>query len=196
MRRQAGFAVMELLIAMALLSVIASFIAGSLAFGNRVWERTNAISDNGQRLSEIAFIRDSLSQALIFPRTSNSQTAFNGQPDGFSLIVLRSAPGYAADQPWRITFAHIPRTDFITVGLTPDFPGPANTSERKLLKGLDAISVRYHGRLLDQDRARWQDEWSDQPHLPERIEISLSFKAGAKGEPAQNTTVIVRPKVQ
>ncbi len=187
---------MELLIAMALLSVIASFIAGSLAFGNRVWERAGAIPDNGQRLSEIGFIRDSLSQALTFPRVSGAQPAFNGQPDGFSVIVLRSAPGYATDQPWRIAFSHVSGTDFMTVGLSPDFPGRATSGERKILQGLTGISVRYHGRLLDQDQSRWQEEWSDQPHLPDRIDISLSFKENAKGGPAEDMTVIVRPKVQ
>ncbi|MDJ0929782.1 hypothetical protein [Breoghania sp.] len=63
---RSGFAVMELLIAMAFLGVIASFIAGSLAFGNRIWDRTGLASDNGRCLSELSFLRTSLSHALIF----------------------------------------------------------------------------------------------------------------------------------
>lgn len=188
---RAGFAVMELLIAMALLGVIASFIAGSLAFGNRVWERASSVSDNGRRLSELGFLRDSLSQSLMFPRTAGARSAFQGQTDAISIVTLRAAPGFAADQPWRISFSRLPGQDHLTVGFSPDFSGPAQPQEREILQHLTGFSVRYFGRQLDQDQVRWQIDWEDQPHLPDLIEVSLTFQdEGA----TTNRTLTIRPR--
>ncbi|PTW61052.1 prepilin-type N-terminal cleavage/methylation domain-containing protein [Breoghania corrubedonensis] len=189
---RAGFAMMEMLIAMALLGVIASFIAGSLAFGNRVWERTNRISDNGRRLSEIGFLRDSLSQALVFPKTGNNETTFQGQANSISIVMLRPAEGLAAEQPWHISFSRIAGTDHLTVGFSPPFTGRVQPQERVILDHLKGFSVRYYGRLLDQDRIRWQESWEDQPHLPDLIEISLRFEDDGH---QTDRMLLVHPKV-
>lgn len=180
--RTAGFAVMELLVAMALLGVIATFIAGSLAFGNRVWERANAVSDNGRRIAEIAFLRNTLTQAITLPKVGGDTEppAFNGQIDNIQVVTLRTAPGYAADQPWMISVSKVPRDPKLIVGFAPLFQGRVEQQEQHLLERLDAMAIRYYGRLLDEDQPRWQQQWEKQPHLPDLIEITLTFDDGGQ----------------
>lgn len=188
---RAGFAVMELLVAMALLAVIASFVAGSLAFGNRVWERAQSVSDNGLRLSQIAFVRQTLSQARSPTGPRSSNITLEGRRDGIGLTVLRPTQGYPADQPWRVSFARMPRTDYLTVGFSPQFVGGAAVEEREILHDLRTFSMRYYGRLLDEDQPGWHQDWEDQPHLPDLIEISLTFSDMDGVEPQR---VTIRPK--
>ncbi len=64
--------------------------------------------------------------------------------------------------------------------------------ERKILQHLSDFSVRYYGRPLDQDQARWQQEWVDQPHLLDRIEVSITFE---DGDDRTSRTLTVQPKV-
>ena len=78
------------------------------------------------------------------------------------------------------------------MGFAPRFAGRVPPQEREILHHLKAFSLRYHGRLIDQDQVRWQDGWEGQPHLPDLIEVSLTFE---EDERQTNQTLLVRPKV-
>jgi general secretion pathway protein J len=56
-RRAAGFTLLELLVAMALMALVALILAGGLQFATRAWHRAQAASDE---MARVAGVHDAL----------------------------------------------------------------------------------------------------------------------------------------
>jgi prepilin-type N-terminal cleavage/methylation domain-containing protein len=178
--RDAGFTLLEMLVAAALMALIAVTAAGGLRFGARVWERA---ADAGEAATEDRALRRFLRETLtglapVRPRDGSREPALllEGRPD--RLLAAASLPGALSPPgPQWAALAFERRGDGIALTLRwealgptpPDASGPSAAAVT-LAEGLDGGRFIYHGP----DGPR--DAWSG-PDAPRLIEVALG--AGA-----------------
>ena len=197
-KHRAGFALLELLIGIAMLALLATIVSGSLTFGRRVWERAEAISHGGKQMAALGYLRRQITQALVIPPldlNNTEQTApFDGAPDALSFASFQPTGDQGLDQPYMLSLARLPEDDALTITFAPLFEGAVAEEKRpiRLLPGLSDIKLRYYGRMVDGDATRWRTTWRGQPWLPQIVELQLTF---ADGGEVVTRSLTIRPRL-
>lgn len=196
---KAGFALLEVLIGIAMLGMLATIVSGSLTFGRRVWERADAISQSGLQLAGFGYLRRQISQAAIIPPTDLSfgvQAAeFDGRPERLSFAAFLPSERDGVELPYMLSLEKPTAEGALVVSFAPLLETGESGQKRppvRVLKGLRAIEFRYFGRSIDGDGARWYGRWEGQPWLPEIVEIALTI---ADGEETVERTLSIRPRL-
>jgi general secretion pathway protein J len=176
--RQAGFTLLELMVAMALLALLGLVLAGGMRFGLQAWNRLDATLDRGEpiALSQV-LLRRTLEQALPLPAAAAPGViAFAGGNSGLRFIA--PLPERAAG----------PGLHQVTIGLEPSeagfalvlswqpLDGAGAGGRKSLLDGILAGHFRYYGDAADGRPADWQEDWSNARALPRLVALDLSFK--------------------
>lgn len=182
----AGFTLLELLVAITLLSLLSLALLGGLRLGARVWERSDQHNLKGSelRLSE-AELRKHIERAWPFFDTSNPITphaSFEGRAD--RLAFLTSAPDIAPYGGYmRIQFALEQQSGVFQLVqyMEPELSEDGTARRRVLAKGLTALRFSYFGREARNRPASWHDEWKGRTMLPELVRIETSHEGGPGG---------------
>ena len=194
-RRDAGFTLVEVLVVLALMSLLTAALFGGLRWGLHVWERVSSRSigfDQALLVQDFlrrtiggiypAFVRDSLTHGHIDFEGARASIRFVARTPiargvgGYSRYVLsadRSGEGLA-----------------LTVSAEPESAGVVNTAAVKdiLLKRLRSVEFSYFGS--DQaEPPRWHDHWTSDRSLPELVRIRLEYVDS--NQPAWPDLVIV-----
>jgi len=190
-RGQAGFTLLELLLAMTLLALIAVMLAGGLRLGARVWESGDERAQTLARLELVqGFLRRQVSGArpLIMGRVgSEPRYAFEGGPERLRLAVL-APPQLGAGGFYLVTIEQVPARsggeegDELRLGWQLYHPemdevgAPDQVTERVLLEGVERVRFSYFGALRRDAEPRWRERWEDQRALPELVRLELEFR--------------------
>lgn len=185
LRWQAGFTLLELLVALCILSLLASLAAGVLNLGSRVWERTSerleAVDDS---YGTQAFLRRILER--IYPAWINDvdhrHIDFDGNRE--SIIFLEALPSILAPSGYSRTSLTVDGdTGERRVILSLQDLSGHSFQQLVLLTHLQDLAFSYYGRDTTGDadeksRARWHSEWRNEQRLPGLIKISVVFPPG------------------
>ncbi len=180
--REAGFTLVELLVALSLFSLLSLVLFGSLRFGLRAWELGTAHAD---RVEEVMFAQNLLRRLVadayplfVFDDPLHPHVDFDGKAR--SLDFLASAP-IALGGGGRSRFAFFleqqdGRTNLVMTS-KPELAHPANTSLRgkTLLIGVHSLEFSYFGRKRGDRVVQWHDDWTAQPALPQLLRIGIGF---------------------
>jgi general secretion pathway protein J len=183
----AGFTLLELLIALTLMSLLTVVILGALGTGARVWERASA----GQQIVEETvvarkFLRRWLEQA--YPLVDRSEplrpvVVFRGTKEGLDLV----APVPRGIMPGGLTHYSIfvqrngGRSDLlVTLRHERADENIAALSSSVLIEDIGDMSVAYFGAQRATEPEEWHDGWTDATNLPELVRISIAFPPGDK----------------
>ena len=181
--QQAGFTLLELMIALAILGLLSMMLFGGLRFGFHAWEResahANAVSDIGIAQG---FLRRAISQAYpIFQLDSEGRriNPFPGASD--HLVFLAPEPastGGGGRERYSLGLdASGDRTDLVTWS-QPELAIDANQWRKTILvPGVRGLSIAYFGRQNGDDNAQWYGSWGDASQLPRLIRVHLDFAA-------------------
>lgn len=200
-RHSYGFTLLEVLVAITLLSVVAALLAGGLRFGTRVWHQGE---DQLQALAGMqsvhGLMRRQLAQAvpLMAPDRLDDQIVFEGMPTYLRFV------GAAPAQPmvggyYEITFglSNDKVTQHLMMAwrlLADSKDGTRDTVERDqvlLLPDVAEVSFAYFGGN-DDEAPHWQESWVDKPMLPHLVRVIVSFK---EGDPRLWPDLVVQPMV-
>ncbi|MDX1483412.1 MAG: prepilin-type N-terminal cleavage/methylation domain-containing protein [Alphaproteobacteria bacterium] len=186
-RRQAGFTLLELMVALALVALMAAVLLGGVRFGARVWERSHIQAASG---SEVHAIRRFLRERMLAVRAVGAPAGNEGSadPTGFSgdaasLRFVSLMPDYVArgglyqieidgsggGGEGGLTLAWWP------YGGSKEGPG---AGQRVLLAGTGAVRVSYFGDPENAGDGQWLDAWPESHEPPRLISIKVSFPAG------------------
>ena len=209
-RRQAGFTLVELLVAMTLLAFLSVSLFGGLRFGARSWE---VVVDSSAERDDIAstqtFLRDRLAQ-LMLPtpgrrrdsnedRDLNEDGNFNGGPEQVEFI----APWLSAlslGGLYRFTLWH--ENEDIGDGRLMLRWQPADADpdalealgdlagQRVLLDGVDEVNLSYYGAVDEDAEPEWFDQWESPDAPPRLVRVQLAFAEAGREWPV----FIVAPK--
>lgn len=182
-RRTAGFTLIEVLLALAILSVVLTMIYSALTQTGTVIEHVDRDADKYRsgRLA-LAKITDELSSAYYL--SADKTTTFSGQDnqsarglDADSLVfssMSRVLPEGAARGSFHNTVTYYVDGDVLmhTEQLDTPYSGAGNAQPFPLVEGLIGFRLRY----LVPDSLEWQDGWPEDLHkLPRAVEVSLTF---------------------
>ncbi len=193
-RAGAGFTLVELLVALALLGLLSSLMFDGFRFGARAWERVGTHADHAsdiqwaqsflrRRLSEAASVRAAIeetTQPVLFEGTDDGLAFITvlpvyGDVGGHSVLrldLVDDAPGRQAGGELRLGWAPH-RFD------AEDLGGEM-VDERTLLDGVESVEVAYYGRKDDEaTAASWHREWRRADYLPRLVRIRLTFTEGS-----------------
>lgn len=197
-RRDTGFTLAEMLVALALFAMISALIAGVVDLIARLDGSARRQSDALDRVvSAQTVLRARLEQMrmLADPRGLGDTIALSGRTDELTF----TAPGFAANgahQLQALRLRRTPRGELVlyTVPLLAGRDLAASSvdgwSAAPLLAGVERLDIAYYGTDRVTGRDAWQDRWQARAQPPKLVRIRLLF---AKGDARTWPVLMVRP---
>ena len=192
-----GVTLVELLVALSILSLMAVLLLGGMHLGLRVWESGGDRQVFEQRLERAdAFLRQLLAQAgraapaiatpgaeeLSGPAAAPIMKAgFVGEADRMNFVALLPYQlGSAGNCEFQLSRHSNDRGGNLVLSWQRNIGametgGPAQTV---LLGGVRSIRLAYFGHLNNESAAAWHDRWADPMGLPALIRLDLSLSLG------------------
>ena len=189
--KEDGFTLLELLVALTLLSLVFAALFGELRFAARAWDAADAKLDrNGELLSVHSFLRQRFQQIHVTPRNQepdsiDSAAVFSG--NGRSMDFLGTMPANIADggfydislsseigQDGTNLFVSWRPFDEERTRSVPDSPD----NSRILLRGIREVRFAYFGKSAETLAPQWWDIWPSRDSAPSLIRIQVLFEDG------------------
>jgi prepilin-type N-terminal cleavage/methylation domain-containing protein len=176
-RRAPGFTLLEVMVAIVLMSIVAlvAYGAAQVSFGvhARLGEALTAQqSARGTR----EWLQDALRNARAPQRADD--TTFVLRDGRLSFVAAGAEPPLDLDYDWRITIE--PESAGLAVRAIPVGRGPA----REVAFRLPGV-VRWEMLVLDSHGQTWMREWSATTGMPRAVAITLWDRSGQIGAPLQ-----------
>lgn len=192
-RNQAGFTLIETVVALALMAMIAALLAGGMRGMRQVLNVVERSENSGSLYSVQAFFRAAFAQATPAPIGSNAlatEPALVGDSGG---VTFRTsyAPRGQMEGIYRLTIRVEPSAtqrgafDLVAVQalVRPQQDGqaqrlpPARSS--RIVTGISGASFRFFGRAGDSEEAAiWQSDWAIAERLPRIVRLDVTFPPG------------------
>lgn len=174
--REAGFTLVELLVAVTLLGFVSILLFGGLRLGTRVWERTETgfQSDRALHRTESAMV-DAIGHAyprFVHRSGTTGEVAFSGSSTSIALTAQTGDAGLAdvvitADQG----------AGSLTVVSRSEIAGAAAPATT-ILPGVASATFSYFGTAAGDTEPRWHDTWQSQRVLPRLVRIVVRMRDG------------------
>lgn len=201
-RTDAGFTLLELLVAMTVLGVLTGLLASGLSFGTRIWERERNQLDTTSDLQLVQdVLRRILTQALPLSAPaaagdaqtasfagSDTSVAFLGPPPAqslaggvyaYRLLLQVAADGTRLVLDWRL---QPPQGSKVRTRVTnaPSEEQDQFTGEHEviLLNALGNAEFSFFGASEEGSAATWRKEWRDASKLPQLVRLKIGFRPG------------------
>lgn len=187
--REKGFTLLEILIAMTILSLIAVLIGSSLRLGIRAWERGEADIESSQN---IRFFVERLSRQIksAYPYQiqidGEKAIAFQGKSDSI-FFVTSSVRGNEGGLKW---FSYFVKDGSLIVqeGMLPDKKVMEKVSEDGEVLDLNVSELKFE--YFSSEKKEWKESWDSKTELPGAVKIEadhmppviVSVPSGLKDE--------------
>jgi general secretion pathway protein J len=181
----AGFTVLELLIALCILSLFSIYAASAYHQIRRMSEVTQRLEKTDSAVAAQSYVRRLVSGArAIMVKNSgqpNPTVAFNGEESRLALITasdgtLETGGLYSATLEMRSRGDGL--ADFVTsrrpLGTTP----PSYSGDELLLEGIGSLQFRFFGAANGETSPSWQTQWVNQETLPDLVQVTISMPSG------------------
>jgi hypothetical protein len=175
---------LEVVVALTLMSILALVLSGSLSFGNRVWEHTSrATRSSGDAISTYQFLEASFGHVAKSPPGSE-EVQKNRDFIGTSQEVSFRTSGFAQVG---IAGARLIRLRLVADRLQVSLPlADGETAEAQpsagdfiLLSAIRSLAITYRGYRADHRDTGWVSEWQEEDSMP--VLVRLSFEKASDG---------------
>ena len=186
-RGQGGFTLVEVLLALTLMSLLLGVLYGGLQVVTLGWDRAETRTEAAQAQRQVLeFLRRGLRQgARVYERNTRNNTArigFNGDSRSLHWVTPMmpyisagglSSVDLARNDDGQLTWSWSP--------FRPDGNGPEPRT-RALLDAVDEMAIDYFGALPGEEDPTWRDQWDDPQTWPLLVRIRLTV--GGEALPA------------
>lgn len=180
-----GFTLIEVLLAMTLLSVMMTLLFVSLKICAESWEKgEKKIFEVSETAGVVNFFQRHLVMAKpLWNDFTQEERLFSFQGDRQSLQFVSSFPasaGRAGLQLFNIRLVKENRENLIKVTIVPFYPVAEGddwlTEEETLIKGVADVSLAYFGQEEGETESRWLDQWRGRDQLPQLVRIKIELE--------------------
>ncbi|MFY9656956.1 MAG: prepilin-type N-terminal cleavage/methylation domain-containing protein [Methylocystis sp.] len=184
-----GFTLLEMLLAITLLSLIVSAILGGLHLGRRAWEAGKTYETVSEIEESARAINGQLARAIAIriPRANNEQVvAFNGLPESCRFLAL--SEGEAQWGGLILTEIGFSQGSDDDVALwsrvfrpSEGFELPRDSLRRvSLLRDAVYLRLSYFGQLENGRPPVWTDRWIGRLTLPLLVSVQVAGKSSGR----------------
>jgi general secretion pathway protein J len=182
---EAGFTLLELLIAMTLLGLLMVVLLGGLRFGTRAWERNEAHTTGTDevRLAQ-TLLRREISRAYpLFlmdqAHLEDRHVDFDGAQEAMTFLAPAPEALAVAGQA-RITFWGAKENGQMTLGMSAqqELSVSGEPHREVLVRGLKSLDFSYFGADKPGQAPSWHERWTHEMMLPQLIRVHAEFAAG------------------
>lgn len=188
-RGRAGFTLVELLVAMVVLSLVAVTMAAGLRFVIRAFEHTDSRRAALEELTlGFSVLRGEIERAEPLMRRVNNddRVLFEGGADRVRFVNVE--PPYLAGRPYLVfeyAIAGDPgnyRIELRRAALDPAEPdldaAVADAEPRVVLRVPQLLEFSYFGQARKDERPRWYPEWTRRAQLPAAVRLAAGTDPG------------------
>jgi len=175
-----GFTLLEVIIAISILSLITVIIGSAFRLGIQAWGRGEKETEDGQRLRALSTL---LSQQLksIYPYRIKIEgkdedvIAFKGEPDSITFVTTMTDSSYGGLK-W---VQYIFRDGVLSYkeGLLPDKKFEEHIKDKNKEEIVDSHIDKFrfsYAYLLEDDDDEWTESWDDEEEVPGAVKVNLS----------------------
>lgn len=186
-KAEQGFTLIEVLLAMTLLSVMMTLLFVSLKICAESWEKgEKKIFEVGETAGVVNFFQRHLVMAKpLWNDFTKEERIFSFQGDGQSLQFVSSFPasaGRAGLQLFTVRLLNENRENVLKVTIEPFYPVADGdewlTEEETLIRHVARFSVAYFGQEAGENESRWLDQWLQRDQLPKLVKINIGLENG------------------
>jgi len=195
MKRSAGFTLVELLVAIMILSLFMTAAMGAVRIASRSTTAGVVRADTTEEMRAVSdFLRRQFAQlpSLTIGEGKEERLAFAA--DQKRLRFVAPAPLYSRGAGLMIYTLAAKRTDdgreVLTLSYAPFDPGSErfesirSTAPMILTAGFETVEFEYFGAEMDKERPGWKPAWrEDAERLPNAIRIRTRTEFGGAGWP-------------
>lgn len=200
LRSQAGFTLVEALVAVTLLGLLSVALISGLRLGLNAWTRGLAHSDELSRILAVqGLLRDIVGQAYPYFVSSDPTRPyvdFDGTSDSLSFLApMPAALGVAGCSRFRLSIARRGGLSDVIMTSQPELAAadaPATVQKKTLLAGAASIGLAYFGQLRSETGVRWHDHWTGQSALPQLLRIEVRYP---DGDPRLWPALVIAPRM-
>ncbi|WP_298363027.1 prepilin-type N-terminal cleavage/methylation domain-containing protein [uncultured Bradyrhizobium sp.] len=197
---EAGFTLVELLVGLALFSLLATMLFGSVRFGLQAWQRGRV---NTERFERIMISQDLLRRAIgnFYPMLVRGEAIqpyidFDGAKEAISFLGY--APTVANGGRFRFkVFVERPHGETsLVVNAAPELSDPnvsSNATRTILLSGIERAEFAYFGAPSPGQGPQWNDSWTKRTDIPSLVRIRV---IAAPGVPELWPDLLIAPRIQ
>jgi general secretion pathway protein J len=189
-RRDAGFTLLEMLLALAMLALITSTILGGMHFGKRAWQTGQTYDASGEIEAAAMAISELLRRsfpAVVTAVGKRPTVVFYGGPDGCRFTMLSEGETQRAG----LILTEIGvrsnggRNDLAlwTKVFRPQTALAATTEEMEeasVLHDVASFDLAYFGAVESDSSPTWRSSWTDADRLPHLVSVRLAAVRGGR----------------
>lgn len=184
---EAGFTLVELLVALALFSLLVTLLFDNVRFGLRAWQNGNV---NAERFERSMISQDLLRRMIgnLYPMivpdaAMQPRVDFDGTKE--TINFLGNAPAVASGGGrFRFKVFVERRQDQADLVMTsrPELADPSDksmTAKTLLLAGVDQAEFSYFGEAKSERSLQWNDNWTKRSDIPRLVRVRVAFGPGS-----------------
>ena len=184
-----GFTLLEMMIALVLLSLIMTILFSGLRLGVSSWDTAErVVAETAEQELALRLLDRQLALAmpLILEREGEaSRIAFEGEPTRVRWASpLPAHRGGGGIQWLTLELGETARGEGLVLRFRLLHPDTLNAPPERveetelLLAGIGSMKVSYYGRPDNQENGEWFSEWLDDRRIPELISVELQTERG------------------
>jgi general secretion pathway protein J len=191
--RQAGFTLIEMVVAMTILGVMLMLLYSGLSFALRSWDASDVngqltmdrrIGENFLRreVSELFPMRwkDPVALKLAFEGDKQHMRFVSARPAGISAGGLSLVSIEVADDPRNRRERHLVMRRAMPDDEQKDF-GPLEKADASILiADVDSVEFAYFGSENDFAEPKWVDNWTFTSRVPQMIRLRIKTSDGSQ----------------
>lgn len=196
-RSDGGYTLIEVVVALAIVSLLMAMMPGAFAIGQRAWDTIRRIQRDDDHAAARTFIEQRLTEAmpvLVADATGQRQFGFRGEPRRVAFIApASSGPTGGGLYRFALHVESASAGDALILSQSQVAASPGATAPdapRVLLEAAGGLRFRYFGQPLDIADRRWHDIWPQSDRLPELVELSQSPEDVASARSRFRTLIV------
>lgn len=179
----AGFTLIEVLLAMTLLSIMVALLFGSLKICSESWNKgENKIAQVNEMAVVYQFFKRHLpSTQPLWDDFSTEERKFSFQGERDRLQFISVFPTSAVRKGLQVFELVFDKVDqgLIKVILKPFYPVSDDLQEQEeviLLEHVEKFEVSYFGKEKADSEGEWSEQWMEKGHLPILVKIKIELE--------------------